>query len=106
MDCWKIQPKIVQQFSHKTNQNVEIGLHYNVTNKSQFENYFLCLVLVLFGKPCILALNYIKIAHKLIILPTYTLYLHNFENSNSEMMFIFTQLLQLFSLMDKNLYGL
>lgn len=62
VDCWKIRPKIVQQFSHKTNQSVEIGLDYNMTSKLQFEKDYLCLIVVLFGKTCILALSNIKIA--------------------------------------------
>lgn len=81
--------------------NVEIGLHCNVTNKSPFENYFICLVLVLFRKTYILALTSKLHINKLIILPTYIFYLHN-----SDRMFICIQLLQLLSLMDENLYGL
>lgn len=46
-----------------TNPNAESGSHYHVASKSQFENYSLCLILVVFGKTCILAPNYIKIAH-------------------------------------------
>lgn len=66
-----------------------------------------CLVLVLFGKPCILALSYISTAQEQATdngLQT-LVYLPNSERS-SEMLFVFTQPGQLFSMMEQNLYGL